>query len=250
MNRMPRSISPASASYRSAAPELRMRVLVPVVHPVQSGHAGWRCSARTRFIAALAVGVRPDHPRLGSGTRASGVALIEFTDVAPGRTPSPARPAAPSAAWRTARRSGRASPPACSPRRSAPRPSCSNVADVAPDVRLGVVREGLGASPHLGAGTPRRWPRRPAAPAAGRPPPARSPAARSPARCALADGVRVGPLGLLRGRAGQRVVQPSTQLRRQRGKFGQVLNRHVNGPVHGSLSLIVDNHDRSARGQR
>ena len=51
-------------------------------------------------------------------------------------------------------------------------------------------------------------------------------------RAHVRDVLGVGPLGLLRGRAGQRVVEPGPQVGGQRGQLGQHLDRRVDGPVH------------------
>jgi hypothetical protein len=77
MKRRPRSISLASASYRSPAGEVRTKSLfqsctrrrLAMPAPV---------SARSRFMAAPALAYARIK-RDGSGTRASGVAISEFT---------------------------------------------------------------------------------------------------------------------------------------------------------------------------
>ena len=51
-------------------------------------------------------------------------------------------------------------------------------------------------------------------------------------RADVGDVLGVGPLGLLRGRAGQCVVEPGPQIGGKRGQLGQHLDRCVDRPVH------------------
>ena len=77
MNRTARSISAATASYRSPAAEVRTKSLFQSCTSVRSAMSV-PVSARTRFIAAPAFAYARTI-RVGSGTRAAGWATSEFT---------------------------------------------------------------------------------------------------------------------------------------------------------------------------
>ena len=231
MKRTARSISAATASYRSPAGEVRDEVLVPVVHQRQVGHAGGGQGAHQVHRRA-GVGVGADHARRVGDPRGR-VGDERVHDVAAvGRQAQ--------CVDRGAARLGvLPGDPADLDHRHARAVGehdrhLQQGADRGTDVRLGVVDEGLGAvaalqqegpalrdggEPALEAVDLRRQGHR---------------------RHALQHGAHVSdvrqvrPLGLLGRRAGQSLVQPGAQLDRKRGQLGQDVHRRVDGPVHGA----------------
>ena len=101
-------------------------------------------------------------------------------------------------------------------------------------MRLGVVDEGLGAvaaleQERLAAGDLRRAARWRRSTSGG----SVTGGTLSSTVRTCATSARVGPLGLLGGGPGERVVQPGAQLGGQGGQLGQHFDRGVDGPVHG-----------------
>ena len=229
MNRIARSISPATRSYRSPAREVEHELLVPLVYPREVAHPGAGDRAdqvhrrRRVRVGANHPGRVGDPGLRGGGQRVDDVAAVgrQAERIERGRARLGVLAGDPGDLHHRHRRAV-----------GEHHRHLQQGADVAPDVRFGVVDVGLGAvaalqQERLAAGNGGQL--------VGQLVDLAGHGHRRDGLQHRADRehlLRVRPDRLLRRGPGQGVVQPVAQVRRERRQGRQNVRRNVDGPVH------------------